>query len=86
MSALRGAARSVQSSSDQDSSSSAPRTVDGSCVRSQTPASAASSFTAVGSGAMSTRNEFTMGHGASTTAPASKALSSGLTSPAINGS
>jgi hypothetical protein len=41
MSARRGAARSVQSISDQDSSFSAQRTMPGSCVRSQTSASAA---------------------------------------------
>ena len=35
MSARHGAARSVQSSSDQDNSSSAPRAVAGSWVRSQ---------------------------------------------------
>jgi hypothetical protein len=40
MSALRGPARWVQSSGDQDSSFSAQRTADGSCVPSQTSASA----------------------------------------------
>lgn len=47
MSALRGAARSEQSSSDHDSSFSAQPTAAGSCVRSQTSASAVSSFSAL---------------------------------------
>ena len=86
MSAWPGAARRVQSSSDQDSSFSALRTTSGSSVWSQASVSAVSSFIARGSGAMSIRKASTIGHGESTTAAASKALNSGLTSPAVMGS
>src|ERR1700722_16011932 len=86
MSARQGAALRLASSSDQESSFRAQGTAFGSSGRSQTSASAPSSFTALGSGAISTRKASTIGHDESTLVPASKALSSGLTSPAVSGS